>query len=135
MISSASNAVTATISVGTYPYGVAVSPDGAYVYVTNILGNSVSVMTRASNTVTATISVRTNPCGFVVSPNSEYVYVTNNADNTVSVIDTAIDTFEISVTHGTHGTISPETTTVIYGGNQEFTITPATGYHIVYNQG
>ena len=44
----------------------------------------------------------------------------------------AIDTFAITVSQGDHGTISPGTTTVNYGGNQEFTITPATGYHLVW---
>ena len=35
VIDTASNTVTATVAVGTDPYGVAVSPDGARVYVTN----------------------------------------------------------------------------------------------------
>ncbi len=43
----------------------------------------------------------------------------------------AIDTFSITVTQSNHGTISPSTATVDYGGVQSFTITPDTGYHIV----
>ena len=39
-------------------------------------------------------------------------------------------TYAISVTQVAHGTISPETTNVNYGGSQTFTITPQTGYHI-----
>ena len=35
MISTATNTVTATITVGSYPCGVAVSPDGTSAYVTN----------------------------------------------------------------------------------------------------
>ena len=33
--------VTVTIPVGNYPYGVAVTPNGAYVYVTNNLAGTV----------------------------------------------------------------------------------------------
>ncbi len=43
----------------------------------------------------------------------------------------AIDTFDITVTQGTHGTIDPGTTGVDYGGSQSFTITADAGYHIV----
>ena len=35
MISTATNTVIATITVGSNPYGVAVTPNGAYAYVTN----------------------------------------------------------------------------------------------------
>ena len=42
----------------------------------------------------------------------------------------AINTYTITVTQGANGTIAPGTTTVNYGGNQTFTITPTTGYHI-----
>ena len=57
VISTASNTVTATISVGLWPWSVAVSPNGAYVYVTSDYGNSVSVISTASNTVTATVTL------------------------------------------------------------------------------
>jgi hypothetical protein len=45
----------------------------------------------------------------------------------------AINTYAITVSQGDHGTISPGTTTVNYGSSQEFTFTPATGYHISWN--
>ena len=43
----------------------------------------------------------------------------------------AIDTFTITVTQADHGTIAPGSSTVDYGSNNHFTITAATGYHIV----
>ena len=55
--------VTATIPVGSTLIGVAVSPNGVYVYVTNYLDNSVSVVSTASNTVTATVAVGVYPIG------------------------------------------------------------------------
>ena len=51
------NAVTATITVGGEPEGVAVSPDGSKVYVANSNSDTVSVISTATNRVTATIPV------------------------------------------------------------------------------
>ena len=47
------NSMTA-ITVGNFPYGVAVTPDGTQAYVTNGVSNTVSVIATASNTVVAT---------------------------------------------------------------------------------
>ena len=42
----------------------------------------------------------------------------------------AIDTFTITVTQGAHGTITPGSTSVDYGADEAFVITPDVGYHI-----
>jgi DNA-binding beta-propeller fold protein YncE len=42
--------VTATIDVGSHPFGVAVAPNGARAYVTNAASSSVSVIDTATNT-------------------------------------------------------------------------------------
>jgi hypothetical protein len=47
------NTVITTIPVGSYPVGVAITPDSSKVYVTNEYGNSVSVIDTASNRVAA----------------------------------------------------------------------------------
>ena len=57
MISTATNTVTATVTVGSLPNGVVVTPNGAEVYVTNGDSDSVSVINTATNTVAATIHV------------------------------------------------------------------------------
>ena len=58
-------------------------------------------------------------------------YIVSNVTGATSLTATfAIDSFTVSVTQGYYGTISPGTTTVNYGSNQEFTFTPATGYHL-----
>ena len=93
VISTATNTVTATITVGSDPYGVAVTPDGAYAYVTNANGNTVSVISTSSNTVTATVTVGSNPFGVAVTPDGAYAYVTNWGDNTVDVGSTAAGNF------------------------------------------
>ena len=76
VIDTATNKVTATVKVGTGPYGIAVTPNGKKVYVTNLgsqayitnsgsynaPGNTVSVIDAATNKVTATVKVGTGPC-------------------------------------------------------------------------
>src|SRR6516164_2662266 len=68
VIDTATNTVTATITVGTAPFAVAVSPDGGTVYVANIDSDNVSAIATATNKVTATIPVGVNPFGVAVTP-------------------------------------------------------------------
>jgi YVTN family beta-propeller protein len=58
--------VTATVPVGSAPVLVAITPDGAFAYVTNSGSNSVSVINIATNTVTATIPVGIFPQGIAI---------------------------------------------------------------------
>jgi YVTN family beta-propeller protein len=88
VIATATNTATATIPAGGFPCGVAVTPDGSQVYVTNA-SNTVSVIATATNMVTATIPVGRLPFGVAVTPDGSQVYVANRDDNTVSVIATA----------------------------------------------
>jgi YVTN family beta-propeller protein len=86
VIDVATNAVTATIPVGTYPAGVAVNPPTDTAYVTNYNDDTVSVIDVATNAVTATIPVGNGPVGVAVNPATGTIYVTNQNDGTVSVI-------------------------------------------------
>jgi YVTN family beta-propeller protein len=78
-----------------YHFGVAVSPDGSKVYVTNRAGvnennNNVSVIDTTTNTVVGgLIPVGSGPNGAAITPDGSKVYIPNLLDNTVSVIDTA----------------------------------------------
>jgi YVTN family beta-propeller protein len=87
--------LTATVPVGQYPIGVAVSPDGKHAYMANeSVPGSVSVIDTATNHVTATIPVGADPYWVAVSPDGTRVYVTQPGDSSfpggsVSVIDTA----------------------------------------------
>ena len=100
MISTSDNTVTATIDVGNGPYGVAIDPDGDYVYVANNSDATVSVISASDNTVTATIDVGNGPYGVAVMPNGDYVYVANNLDATVSVISTSDNTVTTTISVG-----------------------------------
>ena len=65
VINTATNNVTATVTVGSNPNGVAVNPNGNYAYVTNYGSGSVSVINTATNNVTATVTVGTGILGIV----------------------------------------------------------------------
>jgi YVTN family beta-propeller protein len=100
VIDTATNTVTATITVGDAPQGVAVSPNGSRAYVTNFGSDTVSVINTATNTVSATITVGNGPVGVAVSPDGSRAYVTNAISNTVSVINTATNTVAATITVG-----------------------------------
>ena len=95
VIDTATNSVIASIGVDNTPIGMAVSPDGKYVYVTNsgfsnttnVPGNSVSVIDAVTNQVTATLDAGNNPYGVAVSPINGLLYVVATGNNAVSVID------------------------------------------------
>ena len=98
VIATASNTVIATIPVGDYSRGVAVTPDGRKVYVTNENSNTVSVIDTATNIVIATIPVGIGPAGVAVSPDGHKVYVANESSAAVSVIMTESDTVTGTIT-------------------------------------
>ena len=86
----ASNTVTAKVTdVGTNPRRLAVSPDGAKVYVTNEGSNNVSVIDASTNKVIGSVNVGMNPYGIAVTPDGKKVYVANSRNSSASVIDTA----------------------------------------------
>ena len=91
--------VTETITGFSLPEGLAVTPNGKYVYVANRGSGSVSVISTASNTVKATVTVGNGPNDVAVCPNGEYAYVTNYG-GTVSVISTASNIVKVNVTVG-----------------------------------
>jgi YVTN family beta-propeller protein/autotransporter-associated beta strand protein len=68
------------------PSGVAIGPDGRYVYIADQAGNTVSVLDARTYQVIGTIPVGNGPVGVAVSPSGKFAYVANQFDNTVSVI-------------------------------------------------
>jgi YVTN family beta-propeller protein len=92
VIDPATNAVVATVPVGSVPTAVAVAPNGAFAYIVNQASNNVSVISAASNTVVATVAVGTQPIGIAITPNGAFAYVANFSSNNLSVISTATNT-------------------------------------------
>ena len=104
VVNTATNTVVATVPVGIQPLAVAITPDGAFAYVTNsgwIFGsNSVSVIDTHTNAVTATIAVGNFPIGVAFAPNGAFAYVVNDGANSVSVIDTPTKTVVATINVG-----------------------------------
>src|SRR6266849_7651759 len=100
VIDTATYSVVATIPVGNYPAGVAITPNGAFAYVANFNSNSVSVIDTATNNVTGTVSVGTGPWDIAITPNGAFAYVANYTSASVSVISTTTNTVVASVAMG-----------------------------------
>jgi YVTN family beta-propeller protein len=99
VIDTATNKVTATVTVGEFPSGIAVNPTGTKVYVAEYNDKTVSVIDTATNTIKATVPIGCGPYGVAVSPNGKKVYVATLND--ISVIDTATNTVTDRVSVGT----------------------------------
>ncbi|MDJ0106300.1 beta-propeller fold lactonase family protein, partial [Rhodococcus erythropolis] len=67
--------------------GVAITPDGGRIYVTNLGSDSVSVIETATNTVAATVPVGASPAGVAITPDGGHAYVINQSSDSVSVIE------------------------------------------------
>ncbi|MBM4167018.1 MAG: T9SS type A sorting domain-containing protein [Ignavibacteria bacterium] len=72
-----------------------------------------------------------NPSSVSVSDIDGDIVVANAASHTVSVLKNVNDTFTITASAGSNGTISPSgDVSVDPGANQQFTFTPNTGYSV-----
>ena len=81
------NVRVAEIPVGREPRRLAITPNGNHVFVTNMAGNSVSVIDTATRTVIKSIGTASDPFGCVVSLDGTRVYVAEHSSDTVAVID------------------------------------------------
>ncbi len=98
VISTASNTVVTTVTVGNNPQGIAATPNGSLVYVTNTNDNTFSVISTASNTVTATVALPatdSQPFAVAFAPSGTYAYIVSG--HTISVINTATNTVTATV--------------------------------------
>ncbi len=97
VIDEATNTVTATITVGHYPYAIAVDPIHWTVWVTNYLDATVSAIDERTNTVVATLPVGSTPHDIALDPFRGTVYVANDGGKSVTVIDEATLTVTTTV--------------------------------------
>lgn len=94
VIDTETNTVVATVPVGDQPTGVASTPDGAFVYVTNQganQGGTVSVIETATNTVAATVPIGRFSTDIAITPDGAFAYLGSYPDQ-VEVISTATNT-------------------------------------------
>jgi hypothetical protein len=93
----------------------------------NYAGSQGYTITPATGYHVADVLVDGSSVGAVTS----YSFTNVTANHTISATF-AIDTFTITASSGANGSVTPAgATTVNYGGSQGYTITPATGYHVV----
>ena len=71
------------------PMGVAVAPDGAFVYVTTGRGRLVVIIDTKTNEVVGSIEVGQRPWGIAISPDGKTLYTANGPSNDVSIVDVA----------------------------------------------
>ncbi len=106
MVDTFHNIVRNKISVGNFPAGIAITPDGSKLYVTNLIDNSISVISTLSQKVLTTIKLPAfvskwkgypklpacsdgtkaaasdpSPSGIAVSPDGRFAYVANAYDD------------------------------------------------------
>lgn len=92
--------IGSAITVGQAPAGLAITPDGAYVYVINYVdGNpgtgTVSVIKTSDNSVVGTISGFSGPFSITITPNGSYAYVTNFGSNNFSPVGTTVSVINL----------------------------------------
>jgi len=113
----------------TYTLSSAAGPNG------NISPGTVTVNAGAAQTFTITPHLHYHVVDVIVDGNSvgpvsSYTFSQVNADHSISA-SFAVDTFTISASAGSHGSISPSgTATVSYGASRTYSISAAAGYHV-----
>jgi len=104
-----------TFTTGPSPIGIAISPNGNYLYITNYSSvgtNGISAFTISSDgslsaITSGTFTTGVNPIAVAVSPNGSYLYVTNHGStgtNGISVFSIGSDGALTAVTTGTFAT-------------------------------
>src|SRR5262249_33198614 len=99
-----SPALVATITGFNDPIQVGVNPNGKFIYVPNLVDNSLSIVSTVPNSIVQTIPVGTNPAAVTVNPTGTFAYVAN-IGGTVSVIDLSTNTVvsTVAVSTGARG--------------------------------
>ncbi len=92
--------VGSPIITDTAPAALAVTPDGAYVYVANYTdGNlgtgTVNIIPTADNIVTGTITGFSGPFAIAITPDGKYAYVTNFGSNNFSPVGTTVSVIDL----------------------------------------
>lgn len=101
-ISTAANAVIATVPVGLGPRDMAIKPDGSRVYVSNAGDSTVTVIDGTSNEIVGVLSTDITPVGIDITPTGSRLYVANFGSNTLSVFNTATNTLITNIPGGTN---------------------------------
>jgi len=66
-----------SLGSGTFPWGLAESPDGRYIYAADFQSNQISVVDATSKTLLTSVAAGEYPRDLTVSPDGRLLYVTN----------------------------------------------------------
>jgi YVTN family beta-propeller protein len=89
VVDTGSAAVVATVPVAAGPHGMAVSPDGRFVYVTGDGSSSMSVIETATDRVVETVEVGATPHGVAMLPDGSTLLVGVYGADRIAFFDTA----------------------------------------------
>jgi YVTN family beta-propeller protein len=89
VVDTGSATVVKTIAVAAGPHGMAVSPDGRFVYVTGESSGSMSVIDTGSDAVVRTVEVGATPHGVAMLPDGRTILVGVYGADRVAFVDTA----------------------------------------------
>jgi len=89
VIDTTAGAVIATIPIAAGPHGMAISPDGRWVYVSSDGSSIVSVIDTSTDRVAKTIEVGKSPHGVTLVPSKDLLLVAVNGEDKIAFIETA----------------------------------------------
>ena len=118
VISTKTNAITTTTTVGQVNQGVAVNWNTGNVFVTNnVFSISTTGVLNASGAVVANVTVGNTPFGVDVDPVTNLAFVTNTEDGALSTINGANNTVSSTLSaSGTFVAVNPVTEKVYVSG-------------------
>ena len=96
------NAIIETIQVGLAPASLAISPDGAYVYVIDYRygtpdDGTISIINTSDNSVELhAVTGLFGPFAIVISPDGKYAYVSNFGSNNFSPVGTTLSVVDLT---------------------------------------
>jgi YVTN family beta-propeller protein len=105
VIDTAAGAVVATIPIAAGPHGMAITPDGRWLYVSSDGSSTVSVIDTSIDRVTKTIEVGKSPHGVTLVPGKELLLVAVNGEDKIAFVDTAKQSVIATVNVGKPHTI------------------------------
>src|SRR5262245_9510077 len=89
VIDTATDKVTATLRHGKKPPGIAISKDGARLFLSDQTGNALVVVDIAKDAIVATIPLGDSPEAIYLSPDGKLLSAAIEENDTVILIDTA----------------------------------------------
>jgi len=110
-VDAAIDGLIASIPVGAGPADVAVSPDGARLYVAHTGTDTVSVVDLATRAVVATVAVDDQPVALAISPDGTRLYVAHSRTGLLTSLDTSTDTVAATLDVGLYAmdvAVSPD---------------------------